>query len=228
MNPEFLLCDTDALIQVLMSRQGILLTRLKSDFKVRAAAIPEIEMEIRNHRKFRDEFAKGFKQYADSGTITRFDSSESKNLLTSRNYASAQISPEVARIQSIGDENNRTVDLGEAYVHATAVVLHLPVLSHDFSALRMLADPKVGVPTLRFFDLVVFGFGQGWIDNDDGERIVKVLKDREEWLPKPFDGHDEFSDCCHAFNSRLAYAPAGSSPAPPRTFSDTLTLVAHA
>lgn len=227
MNPEFLLCDTDALIQILITRQGVLLARLKSDFGVRAAATPEVEIEIRNHRKFGQAFAKGFQHFADSGTITRFDSSEIKNLLGSRNYPSAQISPEVSRIQSIGNENYKTVDLGEAYVHAAAVVLHLPVLSNDFSAVQILADPKVGVPTLEFFDLVVFGNGQGWIGNDKGEEIVTELKAQKEYVPKSFMAHDEFSDCCRAFRSRLAYAPAGSSPAPPRTFSDTLTLVAR-
>lgn len=207
-----------------MSRQGGLLVHLKTDYGVRAAATPEVETEIRSNRKFKEEFAKGFKQYADSGTVTLFDSSKIRELLTSRGHPPAQIAPEIARIQSLGDENYQSVGWGEAYVHAAAVVLQLPALSNDLSALQVLGDPKVGCPTLRFFDLVVFGFEQGWIESAGGEGIVKELKARNEYLPEAFRGHEEFSDCCHAFGCRLVYAPAESSVAAPRTYSDRLTL----
>src|SRR5215471_5626171 len=100
-----------------------------------------------------------------------FDDSQVRKLLLARGVPSEAIEVQQRALEQRCIEYHAHVGEGEAYTHATAATLGLPALSNDGDAIRvLLAEGKqVACPTLRYFDLLVFGRICGWIDDATGE-----------------------------------------------------------
>lgn len=202
-NPSHLLLDSDVLIQVFMTRQTKLLNRLKAAGMV-PAVVPEVEGEIRYHQRFRDRFEPAFLSAKDRAVIV-FDRTEVRRLLLARGVPEDAIENHHRTLEARAVEYHRHVGEGEAHTHALASELNLPAASNDGEALRILSRQGLAAaqPTLRFFDLLVFGLRRGWVDEATCSRVCGTLRGDREYVPHPFPTGRPFSECAREFSCRL-------------------------
>ena len=179
-NPSHLLVDTDSLIQILLARHRGVLGKLRESCGTRAAVVPEVEREVRNHRKFRQQFEPEFLRAVDAKQLCVLERPELKRLLSERGVQGGAVEAELATLFERCIDYNQHVDEGEAYTHAVATSLALPVMSHDRKALDLLMalGKAVGSPTLRFFDILTFALHCDWIEETKFEKTRKYLKQR--------------------------------------------------
>ncbi|MBZ5494456.1 MAG: hypothetical protein LAO76_26325 [Acidobacteriia bacterium] len=108
-------------------------------------------------------------------------------------------------IQGLGAKYKLHVQPGEAYSHAVGVILNAPVMSNDFDAIRklMLNGHDVAIPTIRAFDLLVFGYQSGILREADCDNFRhQMALERNEYLPKEFR-NASFADGLPQFCPRL-------------------------
>ena len=177
------LADSDFLIQVFLTRQRPLLAKFS---RVRPfAVVEEVEIEVRNHRKFKRQFEPEFERAVANRELLVLD--RSAFLHSGRDRWGETIAAEqFDSYQAIGEKYAEHVGQGEAYTHAAAVRLGVPVFSHDGAAIRILAALNLpsGRPRLTFFDLLRFGVAEGWVPADRAEESVKYLMNKGEWVPE--------------------------------------------
>jgi len=103
-----------------------------------------------------------------------------QGLLSERGVQGGAVEAELATLFERCIDYNQHVDEGEAYTHAVATSLALPVMSHDRKALDLLMalGKAVGSPTLRFFDILTFALHCDWIEETKFEKTRKYLKQR--------------------------------------------------
>ena len=227
-NPEFLLCDADALIQVFISRWVQLLVHLLQTYGVRPAVIPEVETEVSLHRKFKARFGPALAAQIQRAHVTVLDRAKTRRLLVSRGRSPAEIEEDFRSLATRARRYQERVDTGEAYSHAIAVELRLPLMSHDWRAVQTLqeAGEAVAVPVARLWDLAALAWDDQVLDEKDGERAIDHLQHEEEGVPRPFS-IVKFRDAIKAFPSRLRRAPAGATPSGPRSPTEPLYLHAR-
>lgn len=187
-NPDCLLWDSDALIQVFLLKAHSLLDQLKATFRVASAIAPEVEQEILQHQKFGTQFVPALQKALRTGSLLVLDPAQLHTLFPGR-FASAQVAQLTGlAISNTGRGYASLVDYGEAYSHASAVILGLPLVSHDGSALQtlILAGRAVASPTLRLMDLVTLLLAQGLVSAGQCNNWCKELRDLEEYLPPAF------------------------------------------
>src|SRR5258708_22268451 len=73
MTPRLLFCDTDCLIQLFISRQVGLLMWLEERYGLESVIVPEVEVELAFHRKFKGRFDPDLRRALSSGAISLFD-----------------------------------------------------------------------------------------------------------------------------------------------------------
>ncbi|MGH7205968.1 MAG: hypothetical protein ACREI2_07135 [Nitrospiraceae bacterium] len=189
-NPPLLVCDTDALVQLLLVNELRPFRILKINYGIQPVIVPEVENELRVHRKYRDQIEARLDKALTTGIIVVLDRATIQACLASSESAipTAAAQSTMERIQSLGAEYNVPVDLGEAYTLAAAVVLEVPALSNDRTALNSLnnADLAVPSPVLRTFDVIAFGSQVHLLSEADCELIRKALIREGEWVPKEF------------------------------------------
>lgn len=213
-NPLFLLSDSDALIQVFMTRQRRALAELRTRGAMLTAVLPEVESEVCNHRKFRQQFEPEFQRTVKAGNLVVLERSDTRKLLLDAGTPPEAIDRELLDLESRCREYNKHVDEGEAYTHAVAARFGFPVMSHDQKAITQLRKLglRVGQPTLRFFDLLVFAHERGWVTTEECERARKHLSVQGEFIPYEFtDARTPFPDCAATFPCRLAVKKATGS-----------------
>lgn len=218
-NPEYLLCDADALIQVFLTRQVQLLVALRTKYGVKAAIVPEVESEVRFNQRYKNQYENSLLKQLSSGNVTVLDTDRSRHLLRDRELPEGEIPGFVERVRGRGLEYNKYVHEGEAYSHAVATLLQLPLLSNDREALEALehAGLPVSLPVLRFFDLIAFGVSESIITAEDGQRARSLLMGaKHEFLSYPFkEKKASFSECLSKFSARLhAWRKSGTPPHP--------------
>lgn len=226
-NPPFLLSDSDALIQVFMTRQRRALAELRTRGGMVTAVLPEVESEVCNHRKFRQQFEPEFQRTVKAGNLVVLERGDTRRLLLERDTPVDAVDRELLELEARCRDYNKYVDEGEAYTHAHAARLGLPVMSHDQKAMTQLRrlGLRVGHPTLRFFDLLVFAHGRGWVTTEECERARKYLSGQGEFIPYEFKAQGaSFADCAAIFPCRLAVTAPGEAPIPPGRPSDVLCL----
>ncbi len=72
-NPNLLLLDADALLQIFISGQILLLRFLKRAFQIQPAITEAVEAEIRRSKKFRTRFTHDLQKALDSETLVVLD-----------------------------------------------------------------------------------------------------------------------------------------------------------
>jgi len=193
-----------------------------------AAVVPEVEMEIRRHQKFGNRFEAILLKHNKSQNIAFLESKSIRDLLNRRAVPTAEFDSQVEDIQNRARIYRAYVHDGEAYSHAHATALRLPLMSHDNAAIETLTHVPlpVAIPVLRYLDVVVFAYKLGTITEEDGERIRQTLLKNGEYLSQPFDQRKStFADCVANFSERLRIWEGDSPPPHPRNPRDVLHLV---
>lgn len=223
-NPSPILVDSDCLIQIFLARQRRLLPQLRSSFSVETAVVAEVEAEVRFHRKFKSQFEPELLRAVQGNEILVLENKTLRRYLADRGFAE----PRAARIiQDVDDRGllfSRTIGLGEAYTHAAASILQLPVMSHDRAATNELEREgnPTGVPVVGFFDLLALAYSEGWLDEGQCEGVRKFLAGRGEFVPRCFR-KTSFAAGLTSFRPRLVRC--ATTPVPACNSGDVLELV---
>lgn len=215
-NPALLLCDTDALIQVFMVGETRLLRLLRDRFAVQPCVVPDVDGELAWNATYRDRFDDDRRKALEAGLLVPFDAEAVGRVLPG---PTAAIQVMLGRAKLVGESLNDIVDVGEAYTHAAASLLSMPAMSNDYAALKALREAKRpgASPTVRSWDLLVFGFHDGLLTTRDLDSARKQLREAGEWLPRVFRSQGCASALAQ-FDSRLLVlgkpAVGRQSPAP--------------
>ncbi len=212
-NPTHFLADTDALIQILLTRPGQMLQWFRQKCGIALSVVPEVETEVRFHQKFGDQFEPEFCRRVEAHQIDVLDSTELRRMLRARGVPAHADDSELNDLYRSCEDYNRHVDVGEAYTHAIAARLGLPVVSHDWKAVQVLQrnGKLVGTPTFRFFDLLVFSFRCGTLTESECQSVLRVLKREREYVPREFSSSGGFSELAASFNCRIVQPQEGGS-----------------
>lgn len=229
-NPRFLFCDSDALVQIFVTKLLRILKQLSLDFAITAVIVPEVEVEIRRLR--RQRFEPFLQKAVDEGCVKLFDDDQAESLLAEVGYPERRILDLLEKIQDLGSRLARHVGRGEAYSHAAGQYLSCPILSNDTSAVTTLRRHRLqtAVPVLHSFDLFCFGHSVGWIEESEFKALLQDLDAANERRHYHFRDAKWKSllrtigdfDCL----LRLFDPPdrKAEHPKPPRTPTDTLYL----
>jgi hypothetical protein len=229
-NPEYLLFDTDVMLQVFQSslrtKQKAFFSRLADTFQVHAAVVPDVEREIRWNGKFRARFEGDFQRIADSAHVVVLEKDLIRRLLQQRGVPQLTADEVLRQCSDRSRRYAQHVDAGEAHTHAVAVELGLPAVTNDFRAIKALIGMGLptAVPSLRFFDCLEFLRGEGILSPDECGDIRDELRKLKEHVPRPFDCHDPFQVCSNGFSFRLQVEAGGQARPRPTKFDDVLHL----
>lgn len=208
-NPTLLVCDSDALIQLLLIDELRPLRELKKTYGIQPTIVPEVEIEIKSIKKF-DKFKPNLESRLDkaisAGTVEVFGPPVLQAFLGNQSAKSVAVTATWGSIQALGGQYNVKIGTGEAYTHATAVSLSQPALSNDWQAVRVLREAGLEMPSpiLRAFDLVVFLYQVGIMSEADCDSVRKtLLLFPSEALPKAFKSAS-FKEGLKVFSPRLA------------------------
>lgn len=179
-NPPIIICDTDALIQIFIAREGELLKRLKRRYGIQPVVPEAAEGEI-TRRGLRNSplFVPGFNKALDNGALL---------LLEERiigGFTSNDPHSTYNSIQSMGQKNAIHIGPGEAHAYAAGVVLRAPVLSNDAKAVLIADRYEIKRPPqiLRAYDIFMLFHQNGELDERDCDRIRQSLLKADEALP---------------------------------------------
>jgi hypothetical protein len=182
-NPPLLITDADALLQLLIADQVRLLGFMRRTFNMQPAVTEAVEMEIRKSRKFRARFTKALDEALDRQTLVVLDPR------TLPAYVTTDPNAVYDSIQTVGARYERSgLDYGEAYTFAAGVVLQVPVVSNDITAIEVAQKKGLQLPSLvaRVFDLIVLGHQAGHLGLKDCDEVRKALAREAEFLPASF------------------------------------------
>jgi hypothetical protein len=201
--PGLLFCDTDCLLQLLIANQVALLKWLKARYGMAAVIVPEVELEAVSTSRYRNRFEHGLRKAIAAGALSVFDYSRPEEQLTGV-AAAAQADITMKAIVDTGRRLSLRIGRGEAYSHAACVHLGMPLLSHDISAIEVLAQNKMraAAPTLRVFDLIALANGRGRMSARECDSARQALHGAGEFLPRAFR-NASFEEGLRYFRRRL-------------------------
>jgi hypothetical protein len=202
-NPRLLPCDTDALIQIILTaahtKTLMPLRMLKDDYGIQPSIVPEVEVELMQSRKFGARFAPELRKAVGNGTIEILD------VAAFARYVPGHLAKGVfGNFQALGLQYNKFADRGESYTLAAAVTLGVPALSNDKSALDALDfnGMVLPMPVLRVFDLLAFCYQAGVLEEKHCDGARKELMQRNEHVPAAFK-NASFIDGLTHFSPRI-------------------------
>ena len=202
-NPDLLLCDTDSLIQLFLTIQRndnlIPLRSLRGDYGIQPAIVAEVETELMWTKRYGARFVPPLKKAIGNGVI------EVLNVTAFSNHVPSHLAKTVfATFQSLGQEYGKYVDPGEAFTLAAAVTVNAPAMSNDKSALDVLQQNGMQLPSpvLRAFDLLCFGYQIGALEENSCDKARQELVRLKEHVPAPFQ-RASFSDGLTRFVPRI-------------------------
>ena len=207
-NPEFIVADTSALFQLVMCDQITLLRTLKADYGVQTAIVEAVEAELR--------FLLADEKFKSGQPVLRKAFGNRSVEVLNKVFLKARYGPIadglLAQMNQRGAEMARIVDRGEAYSHSAAMILSVPIATHDYSAVNRLFQEGVVVPRpiIRAFDLVVFGLQTECLTEQDCNGMRKELFRKQQYLPQCFE-RCAFRDGLPNFYARVL---DGSKPRP--------------
>jgi hypothetical protein len=214
-NPNFLLCDTDSLIQLLLTAQHsnnlIPLRMLKSDYGIQPTIVAEVETELMWTRRYGTRFVPTLKKALSNGVIEVLDLST-----ISRQVGAPAAKSVHSGFIALGQEYSKYADKGEAYTFAAAVTLGTPALSNDKSALDALEfnGMQLPCPVLRVFDLLAISYQVAALGEKECDKIRQELRQLQEHVPRVFK-NASFIDGLTKFCPRMldgAQGKIGSTP----------------
>ena len=200
-NPDWIIGDTDALIQLVACDMLGILRILKDRYGIRTLVPEPVEVELRNigrNLKFRDTehiLTKGL----TTGLLAILDEQSLRSVIgptTSKIFE--DIDRKGASFKRMGVGN------GEAYAHAASAELNVPVLTNDGNAIRILRGKGATLPGpfLRSFDAIVFGRQIGHLTDRDCDSARQSLTKRGESITPCFQ-ISSFTDGLPDFYQRL-------------------------
>ena len=199
-NPfDLLVCDTDALIQIFCSGQVSLLRRLKTEYGIQCVIVEAVEDELLNPRQRH--------AHCITQAFQKALGNESLLIIDRRNmgrFTSNDPHSTYDAIQLRGQEYHQTVDRGEAYTHAAALVLRAAAMSNDGRAIAALdrLDKALPSPYLRAYDIFLLFHQRGDLPARVCDQIRKALTDIGDKPNAVFAGC-KFSDGLEKFYPRL-------------------------
>ena len=182
-NPELLIVDSDALIQLLLTNQMPLLKRLRFEYGVTPVIVEAVETEVLGLTRNRfSDLRKRFEKALNSGVLSILDAS------FQRQNNPAVTASLLSQANRLGAHFYTHVDRGEAYSHAAAVTFGVPILTHDMKAIGSLRENQIEMSRtkLRVFDLLVFGLQIDALTVSDCEDARSTLLDKEEFVTACF------------------------------------------
>jgi len=183
-NPRWIVGDTDVCLQLSVLDKINIFHALAIDYGVRVVIPEAVENEIENKfqgAKFRGHSAP-FRKAIKSGIIG----------IVNQSWIRTAYGPDdggiFEEINELGEDLYTMVHRGEAYAHASAIVLKVPCLTNDRSAVNTLrrAGRVLPINILRSFDILVFGFQAGIISIKECEEMRATLTAAGEGLPESF------------------------------------------
>lgn len=224
-NPTLLVCDTDALAQILIAGNVSVLRDLKKVYRVQPSIVEAVEFELRcpqsrTLRRLQAKYEPALEKALGNGTIQIADE---RSLPAYVGAAANAVWTEIA-IRATAWAFR--VQRGEAYSHSLALSLRLPILTHDKSAVRTLqtSGETLTRPLLRAFDLYALGFQRESMTESDCEQCRKILEHEKEFLPDAFR-HRSFIDGLPYFYPRLQCASVAAVGHPTPLEIDDVRLV---
>jgi hypothetical protein len=186
--PPLLILDTDVLLQLLISKHAPLLRRLKTEYGIQPAIVPEVEAELEPRGARRGVPAASILKSTASGAVLLLDEHAVRDYLLQQNVPVALAAEAATGIVERVSEYSMRVDLGEAATLAVAAGLGVPAASNDGQAVKALSEAGFPLPqpTMRFFDLVVFGFQAGLLTESECDSIRGRLLGSKEYIPPDF------------------------------------------
>jgi len=201
-NPLFILIDTSVLLPLIATDQVALLRFLRNEYKVQPAIATAVEVEavqiLTNVPKFKGRQDQ-LKKAISNGTLCPIDQQSLSAIF------GTGVEAMLRQIDTEGQRLHLRVDRGEAYTHAAAAVLGVPVATDDTSAVNRLIRDNENVPRpiLRFWDLIVLGHQVGQMDESSCDKARQTLAKMQESLPQCFRGRT-FAAGLADFYARLA------------------------
>lgn len=218
-NPRLVLCDTDALIQLLLTynfNQKLLpLRHLRDDYGIQPTIVEEVETELMWTRRYGQRFVPVVKKALTNGTIKVLDEA------TFSSHVPTHLAKTVyASYQALGLEHGKFSDRGEAYTLAAGVTLGQPAASNDASAIAALEANGFALPSpvLRFFDFLALCHQTGALSEAECDAIRQELRRIGEHVPFAFKnasfGSGLSNFCPRILDDNLPPigAPAGAGP----------------
>lgn len=190
--PPFLICDSDATIQLLLTREVRPLTLLRQQFGIQAVVVPEVYVELQSNRKYGPRVSHQLRKAIGNGTFTELNQQRLETHFTQNAGGAANpkalAAGAVTAISTLGSTLQTWVDYGEAYSHAAGLTMNSPVLSHDLTALLALENAGQPIPScvLRLFDLLVFARQANVLSDADCDSVRSTLLQEREYIPKEF------------------------------------------
>ena len=206
-NPALIACDADALIQVFCVGRLEPLKCLRNRFDVQPIVVPEVELEILSHRRLGPTIAESFKKAVDKHLVRVLTIEELRSQLGSGSPLAQRGCQAVwDDIQSRGEKYELYVDRGEAFTHAAAVELSVPVVSNDARSIRAMKENRLQTSrTLRVFDLYALAVQTGQMQASDIGKVRARLQSQQESIPRAF-ANCSFEDGLGAFGVRVVDA----------------------
>jgi hypothetical protein len=168
----------------------------------------EVDIEVHSNRRLGAIVRIPLDSALKSGRLKILSSSDLERL------SSGMAAPvSLGDIRLLGKDYALYVGAGEAYTHAAGILLDSPTVSNDLNAIRILesAGKKLPPRVFRSYDLFAFLYAEGYMDIRTAERVLKVLKGQETWIPKCLL-HSSFEDGIKGINCRLSTSLAVSAP----------------
>jgi len=201
-NPQLVILDTDVLVQLLLANEFRPLRELKRCYNVQPSIVEAVEMETRSPgrslKKHLSMLEPRLQKALGNGTLLLLDGRSLPSIVGAGAHAIE------TQISITGTRYHRVSDYGEAYSHVTAAILGLPLMSHDFTAIRALhrAREPITPYILRAFDLYTFSHQCGVLTVKDCDNVRQLLHGHREWLPDAFLKRS-FTDGLGMFYPRL-------------------------
>lgn len=202
-NPSMLVCDTDALSQVLVAGDFSVIRDLKKTYHTQPVLVEAVEYELRSPqslslRRLVPKYEAALEKALGNGTLQVLDERSLPYYLGPAAHAVWN------EISIRATKWARRVQRGEAYSHAVASTLSVPVLTHDITAIRILEKDgeALSQPLLRVFDLYALGFQTGCMSEAACDGCRQKLLQEGQFLPKAFQHHG-FKDGLGMFYPRI-------------------------
>lgn len=197
--PAFVCCDTDAVIQFLLAGQVQPFRTLRDRYAIQPIIVPEVELELRSHKRLGQRIAPELKRTLHAGLLRVLDRSILENHFGAPPANAMAAAKTLGDIAALGAEFNRFVDLGEAYTHASAIVLKVPSLSNDGTALSALARSGYPLPVtvLRAFDLVALCYQVKDLTEVQCDELRTFLIQEREGVPPSFKNRSFVDGLAH-------------------------------
>jgi hypothetical protein len=222
-NPKLLVCDSDALFQLFITNIISPLKELKRLYGVQPVITQEVELELFSNQRYSKRVGPSVQKSISKGTLVVL----SPHTLRSLIGPAAEVY--YPAVQALGAQYRLRVQKGEAYSHATGVILKVPAMSNDFEAIRLLTtnECEVAAPTIRSFDLIVFAHHIGVLKDTDCDGFRKQMNmERNEYIPKEFR-NASFKDGLPFFCPRILDGrtpPIGLDEIEPRPFKKRILV----